>query len=87
MIYLKHPEHGIKVAYLESEIEADKKNGWTEVSETEKPAVETALDEEEKTLRELYAEKFGKAPHHRMKPETIAKALQEENHDHGPGTD
>jgi septal ring factor EnvC (AmiA/AmiB activator) len=31
----------------------------------------------EKTPAELYEEKFGKKPHHLMKPETILKKLQE----------
>ena len=29
MIYLEHPQHGIKIAYLEAEAAADEKNGWT----------------------------------------------------------
>ena len=31
----------------------------------------------EKTPAELYEEKFGKPPHHRMKPETILEKLKE----------
>ena len=37
----------------------------------------------EKTIAEKYQEKFGKPPHHRMKPETIQKAV--ENGDSGDG--
>lgn len=29
-IYLKHPEHGTKVATCEAEVEADTLNGWEE---------------------------------------------------------
>lgn len=28
MIYLSHPNHGVKVAYLEAEAVADEKAGW-----------------------------------------------------------
>ena len=28
VIYLKHPDHGVKVACLELEAEADEENGW-----------------------------------------------------------
>jgi hypothetical protein len=28
VIYLKHPEHGVKVACLDLEAEADEENGW-----------------------------------------------------------
>lgn len=31
----------------------------------------------QKTLAEQYEEKFGKPPHHRMKDETIRKALED----------
>jgi hypothetical protein len=28
IIYLKHPEHGIKIAMMEMEAEFDEQNGW-----------------------------------------------------------
>lgn len=44
-----------------------------------KPIAEDSgsLLDEDDDLRNQYIAKFGKAPHHMMKPETIAKALQE----------
>jgi hypothetical protein len=77
MIYLRHPDHGIKIAYLESEIEVDKKNGWTEMTQEERsdvhltPEVEALAD----SIESRYEKKYGKRPHHKMKRETIEAAL------------
>lgn len=30
IIYLRHPLHGVKVAYQRNEAEEDKRNGWEE---------------------------------------------------------
>jgi len=40
IIYLKHPEHGRKVAINELEANQDKENGWVEyeIESIEKPA-------------------------------------------------
>jgi hypothetical protein len=80
MIYLKHPDHGIKVAYLESEIAADKKNGWTEMDMEEQsevtglnPGVAAVAD----SIEARYEKKYGKRPHHKMKRETIEAALND----------
>jgi hypothetical protein len=35
MIYLKHPDHGKKIAYMEQEAIDDKKNGWVEYNPDE----------------------------------------------------
>jgi hypothetical protein len=49
IIYLRHPQHGTKVASMEAEVEHDYKHGWEEFDPTEKevieetPVVENAL--------------------------------------------
>ncbi len=30
MIHLRHPQHGVKIAYMDAEADADKLNGWEE---------------------------------------------------------
>ena len=50
--YLKHPKHGRKIAYLEEEAEADKKNGWEEYDPDE---VQNVVRKEE--IEEPEAEK------------------------------
>ena len=37
----------------------------------------------QKTPAELYEEKFGKKPHHRLKPETIMERLKDGNASNG----
>jgi hypothetical protein len=49
-IYLKHPQHGSKVATSDLEVEADVKNGW-EVYNLDAPVVEAALVNELKRRR------------------------------------
>lgn len=34
MIYLRHPQHGAKIAYMDAEANADKLNGWEEYAPT-----------------------------------------------------
>ena len=34
-IYLKHAEHGYKIAEMQPEADNDKKNGWMEVTKVE----------------------------------------------------
>ena len=48
--YLRHPQHGTKVASMEAEVEHDCKHGWKEFDPTEQeviveetPVVENAL--------------------------------------------
>lgn len=86
VIYLRHPAHGTKVACMDLEAEADEKNGWKRynvgtlltpvdaapVIESKKPVLE---DVELDALRELWAEKYGKAPHHKKTAETLRKEL------------
>jgi hypothetical protein len=45
-IYLKHPEHGTKVAIMEQEAEYDEANGWERYELDTQPAiVEEAVEE------------------------------------------
>ena len=87
VIYLKHDIHGTKVACTEAEAAADCSNGWQRfdpcpavvapVVEPE-PAAEAEAKEVELSLndlRELYADQFGTAPHHRKTAETLRKEL------------
>jgi hypothetical protein len=44
VIYLKHPEHGVKVACLDLEAEADIENGWERFDpEQVTPQVDNAI--------------------------------------------
>jgi len=70
MIFQIHPDHGKHIAYIPAEAAYNEKQGWRTVTEAEfygKPVDEVAL----------YVAKFGKKPHHKMKPETIKAALEE----------
>jgi hypothetical protein len=40
LIYLKHPDHGEKIATLELEAEYDEKNGWERYTPGDEPAPE-----------------------------------------------
>jgi hypothetical protein len=64
-IRISHPKHGFHVVYSEAEVTKHAENGWV------KHVVE------ELSLVDKYKAKFGKAPHHMMKPETIQKALDD----------
>ena len=70
MIELHHQQHGIKHAYSEAEAQADEKQGWLRAGGN--PAV---ADDTREVLAEAYRQKHGKAPHHKMKLETIKAAL------------
>lgn len=86
VIYLSHPIHGNKVACMDLEAEADEKNGWKRynpgtlltpvkaapVVEAKFPTLEEA---EIDVLRELWAKKFGKAPHHKKSAEKLRQEL------------
>lgn len=86
VIYMKHPVHGSKVAISHLEVEEDEKNGWEvynpdtlltpiEAAQTEEAKKPTLEEVEIDVLRELYTEKFGKAPHHKKTAETLRKEL------------
>ena len=42
--YLKHPEHGVHIAYTPEEVEACRLNGWTPIEE-ENPAQPAVTEE------------------------------------------
>ena len=70
---MTHKSHGVTYVYNNGERDYLIKHGW-EVDE-EIPV----LLKKEKTPTELYVEKFGKQPHHKMKDESILKALDKED--------
>jgi hypothetical protein len=77
--HLIHPRHGKKIAYQDKEAEADKKNGWKEVTEEEfygkKPDAKSETGQNPELVAK-YEAKHGKKPHHRMSDETISAALE-----------
>lgn len=89
VIYLKHPQHGTKVAISDVEANQDMQNGWevynagTLLTPKEAaPVVDAPISEPPKqedveieVLRELWAEKFGKAPHHKKSAASLRKEL------------
>lgn len=52
VIYLRHPEHGTKVAICEAEALQDEKNGWRRF-EHDVPSETEEIKEFDKTLNEL----------------------------------
>ena len=70
---MKNKDHGFTNVYSIGERDYLIKLGW-ELDE-EIPV----LLKKEKTPTELYVEKFGKQPHHKMKDESILKALDKED--------
>lgn len=92
VIYLRHPQHGQKVAICHMEAEYDEKNGWVRYNpdtlltpNEAAPIIEAEnlppkLEEVEiDVLRELWTEKFGKAPHHKKSAATLRKELEDDN--------
>ena len=84
MIFQIHEDHGKHIAYSPQEAETNIKNGWKTVSKDEfynVPRGHTIDAVEEKSLRdtlvELYIEKFGEKPHHRMTEASIQSKLDE----------
>ena len=90
MIFQFHEKHGKHISYSPLEVEHNNKHGWRTVSKDEfyatSPFVKTVSDEfcdtkntventETVSLADLYESKFGKKPHHRMKPSTIEAAI------------
>ena len=65
---MKNKDHGVTYVYSNGERDYLIKLGW-ELDE------EPVLTKKEKAPAELYEEKFGKLPHHKMKEESILKAL------------
>lgn len=67
---MKNKDHGFTNVYSNSERDYLIKLGW-ELDE------EPVLTKKEKAPAELYEEKFGKPPHHKMKEESIIKAISD----------
>jgi hypothetical protein len=50
-IYLRHPDHGTKVANMEQEAESDEQNGWTRYTiDTPTPVVEVVEEQLESVV-------------------------------------
>ena len=47
MIYLEHPVHGRKIAYMEAEAEFDEKHGWLRSKPMAEPIIEAPIQLEE----------------------------------------
>lgn len=71
-IRLYHPKHGYHVVHNTNSLTHLQGIGWTVDDAYGKPK---AVDEN--AIREAYALKFGKRPHHMMKIENIKKALDD----------
>jgi hypothetical protein len=39
VIYLEHPQHGSKVAFMDLEAQHDEENGWTRMANPDAPSV------------------------------------------------
>lgn len=73
---MKNKDHGVTYVYSNSERDYLIKLGW-ELDEEKPLAVVVKQVTLEVTPAEQYEEKFGKPPHHRMKEESILKALND----------
>lgn len=84
VIYLKHEQHGTKVACAEEEAVADEKKGWKryEVAAILKPSSDmkkapvAEVSNELAQAREQYQAKFGRAPHHKKSLETLKAEIE-----------
>lgn len=76
VVYMSHPKHG-RMPCTGIEVENNKRHGWTVDAEVPKDLSKETPKAPELTLEERYKQKFGKLPHHRMKPETIEAALND----------
>lgn len=74
MIYQVHESHGKHIAYNTLEATSNNANGWKTVTEAEFYA-EYKKPPKSDDLSARYEAKFGKKPHHKMKPESIEEAL------------
>lgn len=78
-IYLRHPQHGTKVAICDLEAKADKLNGWAEFDPYEEkvePIPEKEKRPELEVLREEWEKRHGKPPHHKKTVEGLRKELE-----------
>ena len=75
--YMSHPKLGGMLVYMD-DFEQKQKEGWVFSEEVKlvvpsKPITPRGTNE---TPEQQYEKKFGKKPHHLMKPESIKKALE-----------
>jgi hypothetical protein len=78
VIYMQHPKHGSKVACSEAEAKYDEEKGWKRSATVTAAVASTAsavVVDEKTAVIEQYKAKFGKAPHHKKKLETIRAEL------------
>lgn len=75
IIALRHPDHGVHIAYTDAEANAAQESGWKHDPDLSRDLA--GQPPIEKSLVDQYREKFGKAPHHLLKKENIEKALRE----------
>lgn len=61
MIYLSHPVHGRKIAYLENEAENDEQNGWMRYN-PDTPVIEVASEPEVEKPKRKYSRKMTDQP-------------------------
>jgi hypothetical protein len=71
---MSHPKHGGMMVYMD-DFEQKQKEGWVFGEEPKPVLMQKSLDPLA-TLEQQYEKKFGKKPHHLMKPESIKKALE-----------
>ena len=80
VIYLKHPEHGTKVACEEVEAVGDEKNGWSRFNPFAATPQDVQLaeppEEDLEVIRARWAAKFGKKPHHKKTADSLKKELE-----------
>ena len=75
LIAMQHEDHGTHVVYSDQERKNAEALGWKA-----NPALSRVLAGDapvDKSLVDKYKDKFGKAPHHLMKSDSIEKALSE----------
>lgn len=84
-IYLKHNQHGKKIAHDFKESEEDKKYGWEQVSKEDFFTVNKFIHQEENekserdALIQKYMDKFGKMPDGRLSAVKIKAAMENNN--------
>ena len=83
-IYQMSPLHGRMIVHNQVDAERNHEHGWKTVTKEEYYAgILEATDAVEDDVRanaiKAYTEKYGKAPHHRMKTETILAKLEDDD--------
>ncbi len=77
VIYMKHPQHGTKVATAEAEADADEKNGWVrfDIMALETTKADAADIHDIDVLRKKYEDKHGTKPDGRWKADRLLMEL------------